>query len=75
MSDVTIKSPLLTEREAIAWLRLDGDDGPKNPAGTLKFYRGRGLLHGVKIGRRMRYSIWALQNFVRQLEERNGGDA
>ncbi len=64
-----IHSPILTEAEAIHWLRLDVK-GPKNPSGTLKFYRDRGLLRGVRIGRQFRYPITELEKFVARLVER-----
>ena len=36
---------LLTEEEAIKYLRLDVN-GPKNPKSTLKYYRDKGFLRG-----------------------------
>jgi hypothetical protein len=45
---------ILTEDEAIRYLRLD-ENGPKNPKGTLRYYRYKGLLRGVRIGRNLRY--------------------
>lgn len=65
----TNRSPLLTEQEAIVYLRLDVD-GPECPQGTLKYYRQHGLLKGAKVGRRMRYSIWALNAMIRAIEDR-----
>ena len=62
-------SPILTEAEAIQWLRLDVD-GPKDPAGTLKFYRQSKLLRGVRIGRQFRYPVAELEAFVQRLLER-----
>jgi len=66
-----IDSPLLTAKEAATWLRLTEADGPKCWEGTLKFYRSRGLLRGVKVGRQMRYPVKELERFVDRLLERS----
>ena len=73
MTDTGTRSPLLTESEAIAWLRLDGPSGPKNPAGTLKYYRDHRLLRAVRISRTMMYPVWELERFLHRLAEREGG--
>jgi hypothetical protein len=39
---------LLTEEEAIIFLRLD-IDGPKDPTITLQYYREQGLLHACQV--------------------------
>lgn len=65
-----IDSPLLTEHEACEWLRLTDPGGPKDPAGTLRFYRQKRLLRGVRIGRRMRYHVSELERFCVRLMER-----
>ena len=62
---------LLTEDEAIRYLRLD-INGPQNPSGTLKYYRDRGLLHGVRIGRNLRYPRKELDSMIDKLLEKNG---
>ena len=54
---------LLTEEEAIRYLRLDVD-GPANPEGTLQRYREIGLLRGVKVGRLLRYRRVDLEEFL-----------
>ncbi len=64
-----IESPILTEAEVIHWLRLD-ENGPKDPRGTLKFYRQAKLLRGVRIGRQYRYPLQELEKFVVRLVER-----
>lgn len=72
-----LMSPVLTEEEAIAWLRLDVD-GPRNPRGTLKFYRQRKLLRAVRIGRQWRYTLSELNAFLERLlqkADRQEGDA
>lgn len=65
-------SPVLTESEAISWLRLDEPGGPRHPSATLKFYRAQGLLKGTRIGRQMRYSVSELEAFVQRLTDRGG---
>jgi len=57
---------LLTEDEAIRYLRLD-IDGPQNPHGTLKYYRDRNVLRAVKIGRNLRYPRRELDLMVEKL--------
>ena len=61
---------LLTEEEAIRYLRLDVN-GPQNPSGTLKYYRQKGLLRGVRIGRNLRYPRKELDCMIDKLLERN----
>jgi hypothetical protein len=63
-------SPLLTEDEALRWLRLDEAGGPKDPSASLKRYRVMGLVRGVKIGRNLRYPVSELERFVEKLLER-----
>lgn len=63
-------SPLLTQEEAIAWLRLDEPGGPSCPAASLKRYRDIGLLRCVRVGRSARYHIDDLRAFVDCLRER-----
>lgn len=65
-----VPTPLLTEAELIRWLRLDEPGGPKNPSGTIRFYRQRGLLKGVRIGRHLRYPVAEAEAFVQRLVER-----
>jgi hypothetical protein len=65
-----LRSPLLTEREAIAWLRLDEPGGPRDPAGTIKYYRDRSLLRAVRVGRHLRYPLKELEAFVGRLLEK-----
>ncbi len=65
----TLQSPLLTEEEAVKWLRLDVD-GPADPRQTLKYYRARGLLRGCRVGKRVRYPVCELEALVARLVER-----
>jgi len=60
---------ILTEQEAIEFLRLDVD-GPKHPEQTLQYYRTEGLLKGVQIGKRLRYTKTELIQFVDRLMKR-----
>ena len=60
---------LLTEREAVQFLRLDVE-GPDNPAKTLQYYRERGLLRGTRVGKRLRYQRKELLSFLDKLTER-----
>jgi hypothetical protein len=62
-------SPILTEEEAIHYLRLDVGK-TKHPSQTLRYYREKGLLRAARIGRCNRYPIWELDAFVRRLIER-----
>ena len=57
---------LLTEHEAIQFLRLDVE-GPDNPAKTLQYYREKGLLRGTRVGKRLRYQGIIL-NFLDQFQ-------
>lgn len=61
---------LLTEEEAVCFLRLDVD-GPKEASQTLKYYRDKGLLRPTKIGKRNRYSKKELLNFIDKMTEKN----
>ena len=54
---------LLTEDEAIRFLRLD-DDGPAKPELTLRYYRQKNKLKGTQIGKRILYTRKALQEFL-----------
>jgi len=63
MPDGTPVPELLSEEEAIRFLRLD-EDGPKTPQQTLLYYRQRGLLRGTRIGKRLRYLRKELLKFL-----------
>ena len=71
LPDGTPCPTLLTEQEAIKYLRLDVN-GPKNPAGTLKYYRDKGLLRAVRVGRNLRYPRIELDAMVEKLLAREG---
>ena len=59
---------LLTETEAIRYLRLD-PDGPSKPALTLRYYREKGLLRGTRVGRRIRYRREELDRLLERLTD------
>ena len=61
MPDGSIMPELLTEREAILFLRLDNE---KNPSRTLKYYRDKGQLRGLKIGTNFLYPKQELLDFI-----------
>ena len=52
---------LLTEEEAIRYLRLEGD---RNPSRTLKYYREKGLLRATNVGRHLLYRRVELDRFL-----------
>ena len=61
---------LLTEDEAIRYLRLDTIN-IKNRAATLERYRKDGLLRGVQISKKIFYKRTELERFVEGLMEKN----
>ena len=64
---------LLTEQEAICFLRLD-IDGPAKPELTLKYYRDEGLLVPTRVGKRNRYLKTELLKFLDTLTYRTRRD-
>ncbi|MBI9016305.1 MAG: helix-turn-helix domain-containing protein [Phycisphaerae bacterium] len=64
---------LLTEEEAIRFLRLD-DGGTKYPATTLEYYRSEGMLRGTRVGKRLRYLKSELINFLEIQTQRTNGE-
>lgn len=61
---------LLTEQEAIRFLRLDTID-IKNRSATLRRYREAGVLRGVQISKKVFYSHKELVLFIERLTEKN----
>lgn len=61
---------LLTEEEAIRYLRLDGID-VEEPAGTLRYYRKQGMLRATQVGKCIRYRRVELDRFLDHLTEHN----
>lgn len=56
---------LLTEKEAIRYLRLDKQKA--NPVKTLQYYRDKKLLKATKIGKNLFYSRQALSEFIEKM--------
>jgi hypothetical protein len=61
---------VLTGEEAIRYLRLD-QMAVKDPAGTLAYYRRRGMLRGTQVGKCVRYRRVELERFLDLLTEKN----
>jgi len=61
---------LLTESEAIRFLRLDGI-GVEDPANTLRYYRKKGLLRATQVGKCIRYRRIELERLLDRLTETN----
>jgi len=61
MPNGSIMPELLTEEEAILFLRLDKEN---NPTRTLKYYRDKGQLRGLKIGTNFLYPKRELLKFI-----------
>lgn len=67
--DQIVPTPdLLTEAEAIQYLRLD-TDGPGNPSQTLQYYREKGLLRATRVGKSLRYQRKDLLKFLDNVTE------
>jgi len=62
---------LLTPDEVVRFLRLD-IDGPAKPLKTLQYYRYRGLLRGIQVGKRLRYTRAEVLRFIDRLTEKTG---
>lgn len=62
---------VLTADEAVRFLRLDGDRGPRDPYQVLYRYRRQCLLKGVQIGREIMYTREELMAFLRRKTEGN----
>lgn len=58
--------PLLTEEEAIRYLRLD-IDGPTKPENTLRYYRNKKKLQGTRVGKQLRYRRKSLDDFLEKM--------
>ena len=61
---------LLTESEAIRFLRLDGIS-VEDPANTLRYYRKKGLLRATQVGKCIRYRRTELERLLDRLTEAN----
>ena len=60
---------VMSEEEVISFLRLDSDEA--NPSLTLKYYRDKGLLKGIRIGKKLRYTRQEVLNFLAEQTERS----
>ena len=61
---------LLTEREAIRFLRLDCI-AVEDPASTLRYYRKKGFLRATQVGKCIRYRRVELEKLLDRLTEVN----
>lgn len=61
---------LLTEEEAIRYLRLDAID-VDNPEETLRRYRKLGQIRGTQVGKCVRYRRKELERFLDRITESN----
>jgi hypothetical protein len=61
MPDGSIMPELLTEQEALIFLRLSSEENSKR---TLKYYRDKGQLRGLKIGTNFLYPKSELLKFI-----------
>ena len=68
--ETKVGSPLLTEAEAIAYLRLDTIQ-IEDPAATLRRYRERGLLRGTQVSKRVFYLRDELDRFLKTVTDEN----
>lgn len=62
---------LLTEEEAIRYLRLDTIRGLRNPTQTLARYRAMGLLRGTQVSKSVFYRRVELDRFLERLTNEN----
>jgi hypothetical protein len=58
---------LLTEAEAIRFLRLDEEGGPSDPSLTLRYYREKKVLMSTHISKTIKYSRRELERFIEKL--------
>lgn len=62
---------LLTEEEAIRYLRLDTIRGLRNPGETLARYRAAGMLRGTQVSKSVFYRRVELDRFLDRLTNEN----
>lgn len=62
---------LLTEEEAVRYLRLDTIRGLRNPCHTLARYRAQGLLRGTQVSKSVFYRRVELDRFLDRLTNEN----
>ena len=61
---------LLTEEEAIRYLRLDSIN-VEDPTRTLRYYRKKGLLRATQVGKSIRYRRVELERLLDRLTQNN----
>ncbi|MBN2272205.1 MAG: helix-turn-helix domain-containing protein [Sedimentisphaerales bacterium] len=61
---------LLTEEEAIRYLRLDSMN-VEDPASTLRYYRKKGFLRATQVGKSIRYRRIELERLLDRLTQDN----
>ncbi len=69
MPDGSPVPEVMTPQEAIHFLRLD-QANLKNPATTLQYYRDKGELVGIRIGKSIRYTKEDLLEFLRNQSQK-----
>ena len=72
-ADGNVVPELLTEDEAIKFLRLD-DGATKKPSVTLQYYRNEGSLRATQVGKKMRYLKSELINFLKLQTQKTNGE-
>lgn len=68
--DFTPCPELMTEDEAIRFLRLDGIN-TEDPTNTLRYYRKKGFLRATQVGKCIRYRRIELEKLLDRLTEAN----
>ena len=68
--DGSVVPDLLTEQQAIHYLLLDGEDGPRNPRLTLQHYRDEDILRATRVGKKLRYTRTELLRFLEKMTEK-----
>ena len=61
---------LLTEDEAVRYLRLD-EIATEDPGGALRYYRRKGLLRATQVGKCVRYRRVELDQLLQRLTDAN----
>ena len=72
-ADGTHVPDLMTEEEAVKFLRLD-IDGPKDPSTTLEYYRSEDRLKATRVGKKLRYLKSELLKFLEYQTQTISGD-
>lgn len=70
-SAVVFCPELLTEEEAVRYLRLDTIQGLRNPGETLARYRATGMLRGTQVSKSVFYRRIELDRFLERLTNEN----